>query len=339
MLAKHHRNFGLDLFRAAAILMVLSPRAWLVFMLRRWLRTVPAYYAWLAVLTLASLATTAEIEQPLYLLFLQNFAWPMVGGDWFAVSWSLAIEEWFYLLFSLALLGLAPILGQRALPVAIALFMAVPLAVRIALAPDAAGWDLLGSETTAWDHAIRKIVAMRLDAIAYGVCLAWLWSSSMRERIERLRWPLAAAGLAMLAFARPPFGAGVWRVWIFPLTSVGFACLFPLGLVLSASDGPLSDLIRRLSNGSYAIYLVHFTLLAWTFAAVQDGWIPAWTAIPLALAATFLLAGASYRWLEMPILRRRPKQLSRGQYPAAAAPPQGKRQGQGAAKVSLFPAG
>ena len=39
-----------------------------------------------------------------YLFFVRNFAWVKPDNDFFLVAWSLAIEEWFYLVFPMFLL-------------------------------------------------------------------------------------------------------------------------------------------------------------------------------------------------------------------------------------------
>jgi peptidoglycan/LPS O-acetylase OafA/YrhL len=68
---------------------------------RRWYRTLPNYYAYLLI--------AFAVDRPwkfgrtrlvtLYPVFLQNFAWNI--GPFYIASWSLAIEDWFYLLFPL----------------------------------------------------------------------------------------------------------------------------------------------------------------------------------------------------------------------------------------------
>ena len=67
------------------------------FWLRRWFRTLPAYFALLVFIWIF----LAEVDY-LYFFFLQD----LVGGNWdlVPVSWSLVIEEWFYLVFPLLII-------------------------------------------------------------------------------------------------------------------------------------------------------------------------------------------------------------------------------------------
>jgi peptidoglycan/LPS O-acetylase OafA/YrhL len=80
-----------------------TPRAWLVFMTRRWMRTLPLYFLWLFVLAAfwpphGPEGSTLWRVLPWFVTMTQNLAWGRVDS-WFGVSWSLAVEEWFYLLF------------------------------------------------------------------------------------------------------------------------------------------------------------------------------------------------------------------------------------------------
>ena len=67
------------------------------FWVRRWFRTLPPYYLVLAIRTL-----TGHPFHWRFLVFLQNFDAKVLSS--FPVSWSLSIEEWFYLLTPLLLL-------------------------------------------------------------------------------------------------------------------------------------------------------------------------------------------------------------------------------------------
>ena len=97
-----------------------SGRVLMGFWLRRWLRTLPNYYFFLVVAVLVLLATRPQSIDWLHrvlptALFVQNFAQRVT--PFFPESWTLAVEEWFYLLFPAALwLGHEPnrqaVIGQ-----------------------------------------------------------------------------------------------------------------------------------------------------------------------------------------------------------------------------------
>ena len=62
------------------------------FWIRRWFRTIPNY---LLFLTLNIVVWGSTVFVLPYFFFLQNFAWPC--PSFMGESWSLAVEEWFYI--------------------------------------------------------------------------------------------------------------------------------------------------------------------------------------------------------------------------------------------------
>ena len=62
----------------------------------------------------------SQVQHKLYYAVLYGtltqdlLAWPMPEDNWFGVSWSLTIEEWFYLLFSAIFLLSARLSGVGA---------------------------------------------------------------------------------------------------------------------------------------------------------------------------------------------------------------------------------
>jgi peptidoglycan/LPS O-acetylase OafA/YrhL len=74
------------------------------FWVRRWLRTLPNYYLFLIInIVLARWIEGSWPHAAPYAVFLQNFAWPQ--PLFFIESWSLAVEEIFYLIAPLLLCG------------------------------------------------------------------------------------------------------------------------------------------------------------------------------------------------------------------------------------------
>jgi peptidoglycan/LPS O-acetylase OafA/YrhL len=137
-----------------------GPRDWALFLVRRWMRTLRLYFLWLVVLLTVTPPANFVATAAHYVTFTQNLTWPM--GDWFPVSWSLAVEEWFYLLFSFVLLLLAAARVRGAVLWTCLLFVTVPLAGRIFLIPPDAPFDV----------GMREVALVRLDAIAWGVIAA-----------------------------------------------------------------------------------------------------------------------------------------------------------------------
>ena len=270
-------------------------RSWRIFMVRRWMRTIPLYVLWLMI-HLVVWPPAPWLRHALsYLTFTQNLAWPI--PNWFGVTWTLSIEEWFYLLFSGVLLAIAAIDRRKAVPIACASFIVFSAVLRIAFGP--ADGDL--------DATLRKVVIFRLDAIAYGVVAVWFcrqWPSVVR------RWKaLALAVGIILVGVTDVAGQAYWPITL-SVAPLGLALLLPGAASLRSAPAIVEVPIRWISERSYATYMVHLTIVAAVARAVTDGRLAAEFAIPLALIVTLALSDLSCRYFEKPILRHRPFQFA-----------------------------
>ncbi len=264
---------------------------------QRWLRTLPAY----AVATLAAFWVEGRGSW-LYLAFAQNPSPEALGL--FPVSWSLSVEEWFYLSFPLALLALGRVLPpRRAFLVGVMLFLAVPAVARLALS---------GHVALTWDSTYRKQVPLRLDAPAFGLLLAWL--RAHRPAIwHRLDGRVAAlgAGVGVLALGQwltPSFWGflepqdTLRNVALLPLFSLGSALVIVWlhGFPRWPSVAPLRWGVLWLSRLSYALYLVHWYIFLFIGAHMTQWRSPAIAAAALSSA---LMAALALHWLvERPFL-------------------------------------
>ncbi|QDM17957.1 acyltransferase family protein [Tardiphaga sp. vice278] len=279
-------------------------RAWRLFMTRRIMRTLPAYVFFLLVFLALLPPAQPLFHLVQYATLTQNLFWPMPADGWFGVSWSLTIEEWFYLTFSASLLFCVARLPRWGFWIALAAFLAIPLLGRLTVPPDAG-----------WDSSLRKIVWLRLDAIAYGVLLARVLRNN--GWLARHRMFALYAGLGLIALVTANWFLRIqswdihgyfWRTLIFNLTSVGFALLIPATLRIEINSPPLAFAITWLSRLSYGLYLVHLNLLVLAWPWLDSGTWRAIAGFALVLSGSFAIAWLSYRWLESPILRWRPLQ-------------------------------
>lgn len=69
-----------------------------VFLVRRWMRTLPSYIVALGIISLLldDLFTEGFFQ---YLFFIKYMSSDYSLGDYFPVAWSLAVEEWYYVVF------------------------------------------------------------------------------------------------------------------------------------------------------------------------------------------------------------------------------------------------
>jgi peptidoglycan/LPS O-acetylase OafA/YrhL len=136
------------------------------FYVRRWFRTLPLYYLLLLI---------KFIVQPAgFPLTALVFIHPLFPADieYFRASWSLAVEEWFYLLFPLVCWAVSQRFKQQRLGYVVLCLIFGLIIVRT--------WYVGGHQTVDFDHDIRMALPLRFDAILLGVLLAIIkhnWSA------------------------------------------------------------------------------------------------------------------------------------------------------------------
>jgi peptidoglycan/LPS O-acetylase OafA/YrhL len=267
-----------------------------VFLVRRWMRTLPLYFLVIAAL----LVLVPPPELPLryalkYATLTQNLWKPLPPGWWFAVSWSLAVEEWFYLLFGIAVFAYYRLFRAAwAIWLPIGFFILQPLLMRLAF-PEYPG---MGS-----------LVPFRLDEIAYGAAMAQLHS----QRSAVFRHPILCLVLGLTLIGA--LGLGFWLgpaslrpVLISPATVIGCALLLPAALKWRSAPAVVAWLLTQLSAKSYALYLVHLTILEHVAQRLfYAKAAPPAICVAIAILAPFAVAALTGRLIETPIMRLRPK--------------------------------
>ena len=266
------------------------------FLLRRWMRTLPLY--WLAVLALAVLqppaggTTVRDVVR--YASFTQNLLPPQL--DWFfPVSWTLAVEEWFYAGFALLLWAAGG--GRRGVAVALGTFLALPPVARLALFTDPAQY---------------RIIPFWLDCIGWGVFAAAVADSHPAA----FRWGRRLAGpalvLTLLFWADETARfTPAWphRVFGFGAIAAALALLLPAAEIWPAPRSrAIAATVRWLSTRSYGIYITHATILQWIDTR-QPAWGPALSAAA-ACVAIGVVPELTWRLVERPFIAWRPAEAS-----------------------------
>lgn len=275
------------------------------FLQRRWLRSLPNYYLFLALnvwLVHAGIAQGMTSHATWgYAVFMQNFHLPLNLFFW--ESWSLAVEEWFYLLFPLIAFGAVALLGlsgRRAFLLASIAFITIPVVARFGVAHHVHDADT-------WSIWVNKLVITRLDAPGLGMLAAWVargWPAAWRT----VRWPAFLIGLflmgtvGLMRYADAPTFAIYAQESV---VAVAVALLLPL-LSTWRSGGWLSQPMRRLSLITFALYLVHMPMLYLFGARVPDpvAWVCAWH-YALFLAVALALSALVFVLWERPFMRLR----------------------------------
>ncbi|WP_196483363.1 acyltransferase family protein [Burkholderia territorii] len=365
--ASTSRNFGLDLLRCVAVLLVLlrhtldhgKPPEWLLapfynqgatgveiffvlsgflighilirsadagklhnlsdvsnFWKRRWARTLPAY-AFFLVLYMrfdwhgpVDLAVAAP-----FFVFMQNFAWPML--PFFGHSWSLAVEEWFYLLVPIIFVISFRVSGsnRQAMLATCLIFFAVAMVSRI----------LLGTHVSTYadvDRTVRSIVLPRIDSIMVGVLAAYvrIYHRSWFDALAR-QWVIPTTlffGLIVyLAFGiHGTVAHPTVRYMLFPTISLIIAGVIPVSMrIESLGSAVLDRFIAATSKISYSLYLGHMCMLTLALGALErqqiqvDGTAPTFIFYAVLFIMYYAFATFTYRFVELPYIKLRDRLL------------------------------
>ena len=133
-----------------------------IFLIRRWYRTIPLYILSL-LLTSIILGQFLSFDFFKYLFFVQNFFEIVVNIDYFSISWSLSVEEWFYIIFPIFLYIFLKFLkfnNYKTIIYVSIIFMIIIFLLRF-----------ININDEEWGSNIRRTVLYRLDSIVFGFIL------------------------------------------------------------------------------------------------------------------------------------------------------------------------
>lgn len=265
-----------------------------IFLARRWLRTIPLY--WLALICASLIyGELGSRDFWLYAFYVQNLFEQKNSVDYYSIAWSLSVEEWFYITFPLILIMTRHILprDERGIAVVAAVFLLAALAARLAFPAENWGGD------------VRRVVAFRLDSIAWGVLLQ-LSGARLRTEAAGTLTLLFIALSAMILYA-VALGSG-FAEQAFPFAASGFG----VALILTALSREES-LCRwpylvwfagwagRVSYSTYLFHLIAAELMLTRMDSIRFA-----LKLPICLLTLIGFCVICYWIFERPILRSRP---------------------------------
>jgi peptidoglycan/LPS O-acetylase OafA/YrhL len=286
-----------------------SSRYFKTFYVRRFCRILPLYYVMVALFVGFRLVGhpstldwlfTPSMPLTSYFVFLQNFAMARAdtsGAQWLGPTWSLAVEEQFYL----ALPVLIRVVPRRFLSYASALAAVAAVGVRAAL--------YLGSP-----HgfaAAYMLMPARADALMLGVLAALaVRDRRIRAFCERRRGVLygmvgtLSLGVLGMAFGHELVGSPGMVLFGYSLLALLYVTVLVLAVTVREDElvGRLlrSRPLRSTGVLAYGLYLMHLPVVGLTSLVVG----PQSLVGAVALVATFLLAWLSWKYFEEPFVRR-----------------------------------
>jgi peptidoglycan/LPS O-acetylase OafA/YrhL len=296
-----------------------SPRYFRTFYARRVFRILPVYYLWILLYVVFVAIGAYKLVDPLpqqprylaivpiYVLFLQNMIYALspFQWKWFAVTWSLAVEEQFYLLAPIAVRFISI---RRLVWLLAALVCAAPL-LRLA------AFTYLPK----FSYLAGFAMPCRADALALGILVAIGWRREAFRRILEGRpailWGSSLALFVAVAGLAPtlvrPVGVATYTVG-YSVLALFYTCA--LLLALSQTNSLLVRLLRLRWLGyvggiSYCVYIIHLTINQWAHILLLHSEPEIYDlrgvgVTLLSLFVTWAVAATSWRYMEGPAIRR-----------------------------------
>jgi peptidoglycan/LPS O-acetylase OafA/YrhL len=282
------------------------------FWIRRWVRTIPPYFLILTILIIIDKPFDPGYNRSLtkhYYIFNQNFSTPQ--PNFFPESWSISVEEWFYLLVPSLIfiaVGLFRINHKIVIPV---IAFCVIVAITFVRVYRVEHMDFHGDYK--WDFYLRKQVITRLDTPMFGIIGAYM-AQYLKKAWLKFRYPLLIAGIVLLLLHRysflwlrgTPFFYMYECIFSFSLAALATLFLLPYLSEIKQGKGFLYKVITYTSIISYSIYMLNLSVVQHLILPEIIS-TPSWTGYILFWILTYILSLIMYKYFEKPVMELRQK--------------------------------
>lgn len=281
---------GVDLFFVLSGFLVsgllFQGQDWKRFLVRRGFKLYPSFWCLIAVTVLPQLGSINWGHVANELLFVQNYR----TGLW-SHTWSLAVEEHFYLTLPFFLM----VVPKRLIPwaaVAATIFCLELRCIELTSINLADAHDM---------HAHMMKTHLRFDELLLGVALRyWFQNEAAVKFCSRITPLLAVIGVAMLlpSFILSFETIGWHMIWLLTLRSVGSACLVAAFVARGVPENRLTQGLGFIGKHSYSIYL-------WHPLPLLINSMTGWPAVAVYLAVSIAAGIQLGRCVELPVLALR----------------------------------
>lgn len=282
------------------------------FWVRRWFRTVPTYFIILFLIILYDYHIHQIKTFPVnYFLFLQTIKYG--SASIYPESWSLCVEEWFYLSVPfLFLVSFKLIKYPRNYIVLfwICFFILVPCLLRVYK-------ETKIHSDADWEFLIRKVVFTRLDAIMFGFLGAYIYYYNPTKWIK---YKNSGFLLGIIIFISIDIYAClkgftlILHYVLLPAESVATLLILPKLTTIKSGAGAVYKAFTFISKISYPMYLINLTPFFSVFYPRLNRIIPkgdfvSYDLIRMICFLSFSIVGAYFIhiWFELPFINLREK--------------------------------
>jgi peptidoglycan/LPS O-acetylase OafA/YrhL len=283
----------------------------IIFILRRILRTWPAYF--FALLSYIFFYRYFEDQVVFYLFFLQNLFYPMVSSSFFPVSWSICVEELFYLTFPFLLCFLVYFFKKTQITIFnnnLLIIFSCFLIILIVF------FSRINLTYENWGNELRRVSFFRIDAIAFGGLGFFIIQKYFNfKHINLLFLLLLVSSLIILVnfFKYYIDNGNFYNTLISNNFIFYFIYIFCISLIflfdkiIVIKKTITKNIISEIANWTYPLYLMHLLIIDLIKKINIEN---LFVNIFLIILLNILLAYVIRKYIELPFLKIRPKYCS-----------------------------
>lgn len=276
---------------------------------RRWFRTLPAYYFTILIIIVLYLLIGADLPKKAILkcfFFVQNIHYR--SGAFFTESWSLSIEEWFYLLIPLLIFLLNKTLKLNIKTNIVLVFFLVlffSISIRTFI-----HHNTIFQSVQEWDMGLRSPVITRLDSILMGVLGAWFfiykkeWFYHNKNLMFWIGITIFIMNKIYTSYIMDGYNNFYFNVIYFSL--IPFSILLTIPAIYYMKPPSWIILKNTISIGSiisYSMYLINLTIVSSIILSPLT--INYWIKFILFWTLTIMGSILMYKYIETPFMKLR----------------------------------
>lgn len=272
------------------------------FFKKRWFRTLPLYYLGLIINLAAGVLLTGNYFDFnwKFLVFGQNVQ--EAQFFFFPSSYSISIEEWFYLYFPVLLLLLVIFFRKNTA------WLLIFLSIFIIVTAIVVRYYAYVSGSVHWDANMRKGLIYRADACVYGILMAGIFYLN-KPILLRLKWLLFVAGILMYGVSTLyyvlQYESTMNYVFYFTIVPIAFALVIPLFYSIPDTASALVKPVVWLALISYPLYIIHLSPVMEIFVRyiTIHSWPQACAALLGYITVCLLFAAVLHKYIELPFMK------------------------------------